>query len=95
LAFCNERRIPVVPQGGNTGLVGGQTPSMAGDEIVLSLRRLDRIREIDPAANALTIEAGATLLAAQEAAQAANQLFPLSLASEGSCTIGGNLATNA
>lgn len=95
LAFCNEARIPVVPQGGNTGLVGGQTPSMAGDEIVLSLRRLDKIREIDPAANALTIEAGATLLSAQEAAQGANRLFPLSLASEGSCTIGGNLATNA
>ena len=95
LALCNEARIPVVPQGGNTGLVGGQTPSMAGDEIVLSLRRLDKIREIDPAANALTIEAGATLLSAQEAAQAANRLFPLSLASEGSCTIGGNLATNA
>ena len=95
LAFCNEARIPVVPQGGNTGLVGGQTPSMAGDEIVLSLRRLDKIREIDPAANALTIEAGATLLSAQKAAQGANRLFPLSLASEGSCTIGGNLATNA
>ena len=95
LAFCNEARIPVVPQGGNTGLVGGQTPSMAGDEIVLSLRRLDKIREIDPAANALTIEAGATLLSAQKAAQGADRLFPLSLASEGSCTIGGNLATNA
>lgn len=95
LAFCNENRIPVVPQGGNTGLVGGQTPSMTGDAVVLSLRRLDKVREIDQAANALTIEAGATLLSAQEAAQAANRLFPLSLASEGSCTIGGNLATNA
>jgi FAD/FMN-containing dehydrogenase len=95
LALCNRRRIPVVPQGGNTGLVGGQTPSTTGDAIVLSLRRLDRIRDLDIAANALTIEAGATLLAAQQAAEQANRLFPLSLPSEGSCTIGGNLATNA
>ena len=95
LGACDAARVPVVPQGGNTGLVGGQTPSMAGDAIVLSLRRLDKVRAIDPAANALTIEAGATLLSAQEAAAQADRLYPLSLASEGSCTIGGNLATNA
>ena len=95
LSLCNAAHVPVVPQGGNTGLVGGQTPSMSGEEVVLSLRRLDRVREIDPAANALTIEAGATLLAAQEAAAGADRLYPLSLASEGSCTVGGTLATNA
>ncbi len=95
LKHCDAQRIAVVPQGGNTGLVGGQVPSKSGEEIVLSLKRLDRIRDVDAAANALTIEAGATLLAAQEAATAADRLFPLSLASEGSATIGGNLATNA
>ena len=95
LGFCNAHRIAVVPQGGNTGLVGGQIPSNAGDEVILSLRRMDKVRDIDPAANALTIEAGATLLAAQEAATGVDRLFPLSLASEGSATIGGNLSTNA
>ena len=95
LKQCDAQRIAIVPQGGNTGLVGGQIPSTSGEEIVLSLRRLDRIREVDAAANALTIEAGATLLAAQDAAAGVDRLFPLSLASEGSATIGGNLATNA
>jgi FAD/FMN-containing dehydrogenase len=95
LALCNQESVPVVPQGGNTGLVGGQTPSADGVEVVLSLRRLDRIREIDAAANTMIVEAGVTLLGVQEAAEKAGRLFPLSLASEGSCTIGGNLATNA
>ena len=95
LAFCNARGLKIVPQGGNTGLVGGQVPSMAGDEIVLSLRRLNQVREIDATANTLTVDAGITLQNAQEAADKVDRLFPLSLPSEGSCTIGGNLSTNA
>ncbi|TAK89452.1 MAG: FAD-binding oxidoreductase [Burkholderiaceae bacterium] len=92
---CAAERIGIVPQGGNTGLCGGATPDTSGTQIVLSLRRLQRIRAVDPLNNTLTVEAGVTLLQAQEAAHAAERLFPLSLASEGSCTIGGNLATNA
>jgi len=95
LAFCNDARIPVVPQGGNTGLVGGQTPDESGDEIILSLQRMNKVREVDAEGNAMIVEAGVTLAAAQAAAEAADRLFPLSLASEGSCTIGGNLSTNA
>jgi len=95
LKLADELGLKIVPQGGNTGLVGGQTPSPAGDEIVLSLKRLDRVREVDPVTDTMTVEAGVTLLAAQEAAEAVDRLFPLSLAAEGSCTIGGNLATNA
>ena len=91
--LANETKTPVVPQGGNTGLVGGQIP-LAG-EIVLSLTRLDRVREVDPISNTMTCEAGVVLANAQAAAAAAERLFPLSLAAEGSCTIGGNLATNA
>ncbi|HYS47701.1 MAG TPA: FAD-binding oxidoreductase [Xanthobacteraceae bacterium] len=93
LALADETRTPVVPQGGNTGLVGGQVPH-AG-EIVLSLSRLDRIREVDPISNTMTCEAGVVLVRAQEAAADAERLFPLSLAAEGSATIGGNLSTNA
>ncbi len=95
VAYCHAARIPLTPQGGNTGLVGGQTPDDSGREIILSLRRLNRIREIDTLADAMIVEAGVTLAEAQAAAQSADRLFPLSLASEGSCTIGGNLATNA
>ncbi|MBM3562951.1 MAG: FAD-binding oxidoreductase [Alphaproteobacteria bacterium] len=95
LALCNETGAPVTPQGGNTGLVGGQTPDASGDSVVLSLERLNQIRAVDAAADAMTVEAGVTLAQAQDAAQAADRFFPLSLASEGSCTIGGNLATNA
>ena len=95
LAFCHQNRLPVVPQGGNTGLVGGQTPWDKGDEIVLSLQRLNRIRDVDPLSDTMIVEAGVTLLATQEAAEKVDRLFPLSLASEGSCTIGGNLASNA
>ncbi|MCE1235436.1 MAG: FAD-binding oxidoreductase [Hyphomicrobiales bacterium] len=95
LAFANEAGLKIVPQGGNTGLVGGQIPSGAGDEIVLSLRRMDAIREVDPISDTMTVEAGVTLLRAQEAAEAVDRLFPLSLAAEGSCTIGGNVSTNA
>ncbi len=95
LALCNARGLKIVPQGGNTGLVGGQVPSQTGEEIVLSLRRLNRIREIDAAGNTLTVDAGVTLQNAQGAADEVDRLFPLSLPSEGSCTIGGNLSTNA
>src|SRR5215475_1991631 len=93
MKLANESVTPIVPQGGNTGLVGGQIPHHR--EIVLSLTRLDRIREVDPTSNTMTCEAGVVLIKAQEAAAAAGRLFPLSLGAEGSCTIGGNLSTNA
>jgi FAD/FMN-containing dehydrogenase len=93
LKLANETKTPVVPQGGNTGLVGGQTPHQG--EVLLSLRRLDRIREVDATSNTMTCEAGVVLIKAQEAAATAGRLFPLSLGAEGSCTIGGNLSTNA
>src|SRR5437016_3399990 len=93
LKLASETGTPVVPQGGNTGLVGGQTPHHG--EVVVSLRRLDRIREVDPTSNTMTCEAGVVLIKAQQAAAAAGRLFPLSLGAEGSCTIGGNLSTNA
>src|SRR5580704_17823235 len=93
LKLANETATAVVPQGGNTGLVGGQIPF--DGEVVLSLTRLDRIREIDPTSNTMSCEAGVVLVKAQEAAAAADRLFPLSLGAEGSCTIGGNLSTNA
>lgn len=90
---CTDAGVAVVPQGGNTGLCGGATP--LGGEVVLSLGRLNRIRRIDVDNNTLTVDAGCTLRAVQEAAIAANRLFPLSLAAEGSATLGGNLSTNA
>src|SRR4051794_32039669 len=93
LKLASETATPIVPQGGNTGLVGGQTPH--NGEILVSLKRLDRIREVDPTSNTMTCEAGVVLIKAQEAAAAQNRLFPLSLGAEGSCTIGGNLSTNA
>jgi FAD/FMN-containing dehydrogenase len=93
LKLASETATPIVPQGGNTGLVGGQIPHHG--EILLSLTRLDRIREVDARSNTLTCEAGVVLAKAQEAAAAVDRLFPLSLGAEGSCTIGGNLATNA
>ena len=85
--------VPMVPQGGNTGLCGGATPQ--GGEVVVNLRRMNRIRGIDPDNNSITVDAGCTLHAVQEAAKTADRLFPLSLAAEGSASIGGNLATNA
>ena len=93
LKLANETSTPIVPQGGNTGLVGGQIAF--DNEIVLSLTRLDRIREVDPASNTLTCEAGVTLQRAREAAAEVDRLYPQLLPSEGSCTIGGNLSTNA
>ncbi len=95
LALCNEARIAVVPQGGNTSYCGGATPSARGDQLVLSLHRLNRIRAVDAANFSLVAEAGCVLLDVQAAAQAVDRLFPLSLGSEGSCQIGGNLSTNA
>lgn len=95
LSFCHAQDIGIVPQGGNTGLVGGQTPDSSGNQVVLSMRRLRAIREIDASSDAITVEAGVTLSETQQAAASVNRYFPLSLASEGSCTIGGNIATNA
>jgi len=95
LALANETRTPVVPQGGNTGLVGGQIPHENGREIVVSLSRMTAIRALDTVSLTMTAEAGVVLASAQAAAEEAGLLFPLSLASEGSCQIGGNLATNA
>jgi FAD/FMN-containing dehydrogenase len=95
LRLAHESGTPVVPQGGNTGGVGGQIPDHSGRAILLSLSRMDAIRAIEPQSNLMTAEAGVVLQTAQEAAAAADRLFPLSLASEGSCTVGGNLATNA
>lgn len=92
---CNRHGVAIVPQGGNTGLVGGATPCEPGRQIVLSLRRLNRIRDIDLDNHTLTAEAGCILQHVQNAAHDAGRLFPLSLAAEGSCTLGGNLATNA
>ena len=93
--LCTQHQVPMVPQGGNTGLVVGSVPDASGTAIVLSLSRLHRIRAIDTLNDTLTVEAGCLLQQVQEAAQKADRLFPLSLASEGSCTIGGNLSTNA
>jgi len=95
MRLCIEHGVPIVPQGGNTGLCGGATPDMSGQAVVLSTGRLNRIRAIDTANDTITVEAGCILQAVQQAAAEAGRLFPLSLAAEGSCTIGGNLATNA
>src|SRR5437773_2769879 len=93
LKLASESATAIVPQGGNTGLVGGQIAQHG--EVVLSLNRLDRIREVDPVSNTMTCEAGVTLLRAREAAAAVDRLYPQLLPSEGTCTIGGNLSTNA
>jgi FAD/FMN-containing dehydrogenase len=93
--WCAAERVPIVPQGGNTGLTGGSVPDGSGDAVVLSLARMNRVRAIDTVNNTLTVEAGTVLSAVQAAAREAGRLFPLSLAAEGSCTIGGNLSTNA
>jgi FAD/FMN-containing dehydrogenase len=93
LAICHETGTPIVPQGGNTGLVGGQIPFEG--EVLLSLQRMNEVRGVDVAAQALSVEAGVILADAQKAADDAGLLFPLSLAAEGSATIGGNLSTNA
>jgi FAD/FMN-containing dehydrogenase len=95
LAYCNERRIGVVPQGGNTGYVGGATPDASSSQVLMSLARLDRVRGVDAANNTMIAEAGCILANLQGAAAAADRYLPLSLGSEGSCMLGGNLSTNA
>ena len=93
--LANEHRVPLVPQGGNTGLAGGATPDRTGTQAIVSLARLNRVRALDPHNNTITVEAGVVLAQVQDHAREAGRLFPLSLAAEGSCTIGGNLSTNA
>lgn len=95
LRLATETKTAIVPQGGNTGLVGGQMPDASGREVVLSLSRLNRIREIDLQSNTVTVEAGVILHNLREAADTNDRLFPLALASQGSCQIGGNLSSNA
>ena len=95
LRLASQTGTPVVPQGGNTGLVGAQIPDMSGDAVIVSLSRMNRIREIDRAAGTMTVEAGTVLQVIQEAADAAGKLFPLALGAQGSCQIGGNLSSNA
>lgn len=95
MRLCHQSQTPVVPQGGNTGMSGGATPDMSGAQVVLSLNRMKRIHEVDPVNNTLTADAGVILAEIQQAARAVDRYFPLSLGAEGSCTIGGNLATNA
>jgi FAD/FMN-containing dehydrogenase len=93
--ICARNGVGIVPHGGNTGYCGGATPSSSGKEIILSLQRMNRVRDVDAAGYAMTVEAGCTLQQVQNAAGAADRLFPLSLGSQGSCQIGGNLSTNA
>jgi len=93
--LCSEAGIGIVPQGGNTGYCGGATPNETGNEIVVALTRMNQIRQIDPLDDTITVEAGCVLKDIQAAAESVNRLFPLSLAAEGSCQIGGNLSTNA
>ncbi|MBB4093210.1 FAD-binding oxidoreductase [Brucella pecoris] len=95
MKLASETKTPVVPQGGNTGLVGGQQPDESGAAIILSLGRMNRIRNLDTVGNLVTLEAGVILKNLQEAAEKAGRLFPLSLGAEGSCQIGGNLGSNA
>ena len=93
--WCAESRIGVVPQGGNTSYCGGAAPDESGRQVVVSMRRLNRIRQVDAANFSMTVESGCVLARVQEAADAADRFFPLSLGSQGSCQIGGNLSTNA
>ncbi|MEO5700460.1 MAG: FAD-binding oxidoreductase [Casimicrobiaceae bacterium] len=95
IRICADAAVPIVPQGGNTGMCGGATPDDSGHEVVLALGRLNRLRALDRDNATLTVEAGVTLAQVQDAAATAGMFFPLSLGSEGSCTIGGNLSTNA
>ena len=93
--ICGDEHVAIVPQGGNTGLCGAATPLEGDDQIVVSMMRMNRVRALDADNATMTVEAGATLVAVQQAAADAGLFFPLSLAAEGSCTIGGNLSTNA
>ena len=93
--WCTANKVPMVPQGGNTGLCGGATPDASGQAVVVSLTRLNQIRSVDTDNDTMVVEAGCILQSVQQAARDIDRLFPLSLAAEGSCTLGGNLATNA
>ena len=95
MRLCNEARVGVVPVGGNTGYCGGATPSEDGSQIVLSLSRMRRVRTVDPLNYTMIAEAGCVLAEVQAAAASVDRLFPMSLGSEGSCQLGGNLSTNA
>ncbi len=95
VAICAEAGVGIVPQGGNTGYVGGSVPDEGGAEVLVCLARMNRVRTVDPLDYTITVEAGCILAEVQQAAAAAERLFPLSLAAEGSCQIGGNLSTNA
>jgi FAD/FMN-containing dehydrogenase len=95
MRLCHRAGVAVVPQGGNTGMCGGAVPDTSGRQLVVSLTRMRRIRDLDVANQTITVEAGAILQAVQEAAARSGKLFPLSLGAQGSCTIGGNIATNA
>ncbi|MEL0020430.1 MAG: FAD-binding oxidoreductase, partial [Rickettsiales bacterium] len=95
MTICAEARIPVVPQGGNTGLTGASVPDDSGEQILLSLDRMATIRDIDPLNYTITVDAGCILANIQDAASEADRFFPLSLGAQGSCRIGGNLSTNA
>ncbi len=95
LAICNRDEVAVVPHGGNTSYCGGATPDESGSQIVVSMQRLNRVRQVDAANYSMIVEVGCTLAGAQAAARDANRLFPLSLGSEGTAQIGGNLSTNA
>jgi FAD/FMN-containing dehydrogenase len=93
--ICRAAHTPIVTQGGNTGMSGGATPDASGAQVIVSTTRMNRVRAVDPVNNTLTVDAGVILAQAQEAARGAGRFFPLSLGAEGSCTVGGNLATNA
>ena len=95
LALANSEGIAVVPQGGNTGLVGGQIPDISGAQVIVSLSRMNRVREIDESGNTMTVEAGAVLETIHQEAEKIGRIFPLTLGAQGSCEIGGNLSTNA
>jgi FAD/FMN-containing dehydrogenase len=93
--ICHATHTPIVTQGGNTGMSGGATPDASGAQVIVSTNRMNQIRALDPVNNTLTVDAGVILARAQEAARSVQRFFPLSLGAEGSCTVGGNLATNA
>jgi len=95
MRVCHSLRTPVVPQGGNTGMSGGATPDSSGAQVIVSTNRMNLIRAVDPVNSTMTVDAGVILAHAQQAALGVNRYFPLSLGAEGSCTVGGNLATNA
>ena len=95
MAICDRDEVGVVPQGGNTGYCGGATPDESDSQVVLAMRRLNRVRQIDPANDSMILEAGCTLAEAHAAAESQDRMFPLTLGSQGTAQIGGNLSTNA